>query len=266
MNDSFFLEIKNISKTYFSSDEHSKASTLALKELNFGIPKGTFFTIIGPSGCGKSTLLRLINGLMLPDEGKILINNIEINKPGRDRGMVFQYFNLLPWRTVIDNVAFGLELMKVPKKTYTEKAMYYIDLVGLKGFEYHYPYELSGGMQQRVGLARALAVDPEILLMDEPFGSVDEQTRELLQTELLRIWEYEHKTVVFVTHSIEEAVFMSDKILVLTSRPGQVNKLIDIPFERPRLSKLKSNPQFGEYREELWNILKESVERQEHIH
>nr|MBC8391022.1 ABC transporter ATP-binding protein [Deltaproteobacteria bacterium] len=213
MKDNICLEIQNISKTYGSADEKGRGETKALQNLSFEVPEGRFFTIIGPSGCGKSTLLRIIDGLMPPDEGKILSHGKEITKPGQDRGMVFQNFNLLPWRTVIDNVGFGLELMKLPKKTWEEKAKFYIDLVGLKGFEHYYPYELSGGMQQRVGLARALAVDPEVLLMDEPFGSVDEQTREFLQVELLRIWDHEHKTIVFVTHSIEEAVFMSDTVV-----------------------------------------------------
>lgn len=195
---------------------------------------GEFVCVLGPSGCGKTTLLRIIAGLEEPTGGTILLNNKEITGPGSDRGMVFQEFGLFPWRTVRKNIEFGLEIRKVEKEERRKISDKYIDLVGLKGFENSHPYELSGGMKQRVGIARALANDPEILLMDEPFGALDAQTRNLMQKELLRIWSETKKTVVFITHSVDEAVFVADRVVVMSARPGNIRYVFNVEWERPR--------------------------------
>ncbi|MXU66040.1 ABC transporter ATP-binding protein [Oceanomicrobium pacificus] len=220
-----------------------------------------FLAVIGPSGCGKSTLLRLIDGLIPADSGSIEMDGRDISDKvgGEGRGMVFQSFDLFPWRTTQANVEFGLEAKGVPKAERAPIAKKYIDLVGLTGFEDSYPHELSGGMQQRAGFARALAIHPEILLMDEPFGALDVQTRDILQNELLDIWQKEQKTVLFVTHSIEEAIYLADRIAVITPRPARVDRIIDVPFERPRREEIKSRPEFLEMRQEIWSILKEGV-------
>lgn len=215
--------------------------------------------IIGPSGCGKSTFLRIIDGLVPPDSGSVYLGGKEVTGPGKGRGMVFQGFDLFPWRTTLKNVEFGLELLGVPKAERVERSRYFIDLVGLGGFENAYPHQLSGGMQQRVGIARALAVDPEILLMDEPFGSLDVQTRDLLQDELARILERDKKTVLFVTHGIEEAIYLADRILVLSSRPAKIQMTIEVPFSRPRTDEIKTHPEFLAIRQRVWELLKTSA-------
>jgi NitT/TauT family transport system ATP-binding protein len=215
--------------------------------------------IIGPSGCGKSTFLRIIDGLVPPDSGSVHLAGKEVQGPGKGRGMVFQGFDLFPWRTTLKNVEFGLELLGVAKAERIERSRHFIDLVGLSGFENAYPHQLSGGMQQRVGIARALAVDPEILLMDEPFGSLDVQTRDLLQDELARILERDKKTVLFVTHGIEEAIYLADRILVLSSRPAKIQMTIEVPFSRPRTDEVKTQPEFLAIRQRIWELLKTSA-------
>jgi NitT/TauT family transport system ATP-binding protein len=215
--------------------------------------------IIGPSGCGKSTFLRIIDGLVPPDSGSVYLAGKQITGPGKGRGMVFQGFDLFPWRTTLKNVEFGLELLGVPKAERVDRSRHFIDLVGLGGFENAYPHQLSGGMQQRVGIARALAVDPEILLMDEPFGSLDVQTRDLLQDELARILERDKKTVLFVTHGIEEAIYLADRILVLSSRPAKIQMTIEVPFPRPRTDEVKAHPDFLAIRQRVWDLLKTSA-------
>lgn len=246
------LELENISKTYRGGDE----SVTALDNVSLTVEDQEFVSILGPSGCGKSTLLRIIDGLLEPTSGSVRIDGEEVTGSGQDRGMVFQDFNLFPWRTVKDNIAFGLEVAGVDKDERERIAQEYIELVGLGGFGDSYPKELSGGMQQRVGLARALAIDPEILLMDEPFGALDAQTRELMQTELLKIWSEDQKTSVFITHDIEEAIFLSDRVVVLTARPGRIHEIVDVPFERPRYDRdLKADATFGELRERIWEFL-----------
>jgi len=207
---------------------------VAIEEFTLDVKDGEFLCILGPSGCGKTTILRILAGLVKPSGGKILLKGNEIMGPGSDRGMVFQEFALFPWRTVRKNVEFGMELKKIRKEKRNEVSQKYIDLVGLQGFENSHPYELSGGMKQRVGIARALANDPDILLMDEPFGAIDAQTRNLMQGELLRIWAETGKTLVFITHSVDEAVFLADRIVVMTARPGQIKEVFTIPFDRPR--------------------------------
>jgi NitT/TauT family transport system ATP-binding protein len=208
---------------------------IAVKDLSFTVVDGEFVCIIGPSGCGKTTLLRMIAGLEKNTNGTIILNNNRVSGPGSDRGLVFQEYTLFPWRTAQKNVEFGLEILGIERKKREEVSKEYIDLVGLTDFKDRYPKELSGGMQQRVAIARALASDPEILLMDEPFGALDAQTRNSMQMEILRIWEKKHKTILFVTHSVDEAVFLADRVIVMTSSPGTIREIIKIEVERPRI-------------------------------
>jgi NitT/TauT family transport system ATP-binding protein len=252
------LEVRSIAKGYGQS---GKTGVPVLSELSFTVDDLEFVAVIGPSGCGKSTLLRIIDGLIEPDSGSILIDGKEVKGPGHGRGMVFQGFDLFPWRSAIDNVAFGLEMQGMPAAKRREVARHFIDLVGLTGFENAYPFQLSGGMQQRVGIARALAIKPTILLMDEPFGALDVQTRDLLQDELLQIWQREQKTVVFVTHSIEEAIYLADRIIVFSPRPARIERIIQVPFSRPRKEEMKTSVPFAELRREIWGLLKSGIAR-----
>ncbi|NYT18982.1 MAG: ABC transporter ATP-binding protein, partial [Methanosarcinales archaeon] len=209
-------------------------STLALDNVNLEIKDKEFVCFIGPSGCGKTTLLRIIAGLELPDSGEITLDGENISLPDSKRGMVFQEYSLFPWRTVIQNITFGPQMQGLSKSESLEMAEKYLKLVGLEQFRNSYPYELSGGMRQRVAIARALANEPKVLLMDEPFGALDAQTRNTLQNELLQVWEKNQITIVFVTHSVDEAVFLADKIVVMTARPGKIKKVIDVELPRPR--------------------------------
>jgi NitT/TauT family transport system ATP-binding protein len=229
---------------------------VAIEEMNLDVMNGEFVCILGPSGCGKTTLLRIIAGLQTPSSGKILLKGKEIKGPGSDRGMVFQEFGLLPWRTVRKNVEFGLELKGIDKSERAKISSRLIEMVGLSGFENSHPNELSGGMKQRVGIARALANDPAILLMDEPFGALDAQTRNLMQKELLRIWKETKKTVIFVTHSVDEAVYLADRIVVLTTRPGRIKEIFEIPWEKPRD---RASLDFANLRKRILNELEQEV-------
>lgn len=224
------LQIKNIRK-WFNSQEKK---LLVIDGISFDVKEGEFISILGPSGCGKTTLLRIIAGLEKQDEGEILLRGKSIMGPGQDRAMVFQDYALFPWRTVLGNVLFGLEIRKVPKLEALEKAKKFIKLVGLEGFESSYPHELSGGMRQRVALARALVCEPDILLMDEPLSALDAQTRNVMQSELVRIWGETKKTIIYVTHNIEEAVYLADRIAVLSKRPAKLLELVSVDLERPR--------------------------------
>ena len=247
------VELKNVSKRFDSGAS-------VVRDLSLAVREGEFFTILGPSGCGKTTLLRLIAGLLTWDEGDIIVNGEPVRGPGPERAMVFQSFALLPWMSVIDNVAFGLEIAGVSKNDRRERAAELIDTVGLSGFEKRYPTELSGGMQQRVGLARALAVKPQVLLMDEPFGALDEQTRRLLQEELLAIWEKERTTVVFITHSMEEAVLLGDRVVLMSARPGRIDEIVNVPLKRPRstnVDRVEGSAEFTEITQHLWGKLRE---------
>lgn len=252
------LSLQSLTKTYHRNGQPAPV----VDALSLDVAPGEFLAILGPSGCGKSTLLRMIDGLIEPDDGRIQIDGRDVTGivGGEGRGMVFQGFNLLPWRNVISNVEFGLETKGVDRKTRREIAEHYVGLVGLNGFEKSYPHELSGGMQQRVGLARALAIKPELLLMDEPFGALDVQTRDILQDELLRIWEIERSTVVFVTHSIEEALYLADRIVVITPRPARIHRIIETPFPRPRDEEIRASAEFTNLRREIWASLKGGVE------
>jgi ABC-type nitrate/sulfonate/bicarbonate transport system ATPase subunit len=229
----------------------------ALSRVNLDVERNEFVSILGPSGCGKTTLLRIVAGLIPADGGAVYVDDEPVTAPRRNMTLVFQNFRLLPWQTVEDNVGYGVRLRGASKKQARRQVGPYIKMVGLEGFETAYPYQLSGGMQQRVGLARALAIDPQILLMDEPFGALDAQTREVMQEELLRIWNATHKTVAFVTHSIDEALVLSDRVLVMAARPGRIIETIAVPFDRPRdPAHLRAQPQFTELRMRMWELLR----------
>jgi NitT/TauT family transport system ATP-binding protein len=240
-------------------------SRRVLDDVNVTIGKREVVAIVGPSGCGKTTLLRCIDGLVHPTDGEVTINGELVTSPPAGVAMVFQGFGLFPWKTMRENIGYGLKVASVPKAEAAERVNRFIDLVGLAGFEEAYPHQLSGGMQQRAGIARALAVEPDVLLMDEPFGSVDAQTREILQFELLRIWERTPTSMVFVTHSIEEAVLMGDRVVVLKGRPSRVEEVIDVNIPRPRTREVLGTPRFSEVREHVWSILRDEAEHAERL-
>ncbi|WP_329495014.1 ABC transporter ATP-binding protein [Kitasatospora herbaricolor] len=238
----------------------------ALDSIELDVAKGEFLAVVGPSGCGKSTLLDLLGGLTAPTSGEILLDGRPVTGPGVDRSIVFQQYALLPWRTAQGNVEFGLEATGVPRRQRAPRAREYLDLVGLTGFEDRHPHELSGGMKQRVAIARSLAYDPAVLLMDEPFAALDAQTRESLQDELLRIWQRTGKTVVFITHGIEEAVYLGGRVAVLTSRPGRVKEVVPIDLgERAAGQDLRSSPEFARYRHQIWSLLHDEVSRAQQL-
>ena len=246
------LEARNLRKTYDSRD----GSVIALQDVSLKVTDSEFVSILGPSGCGKSTLLRILDGLASADSGQVLMDGKPVERPTQERGFVFQSFNLFPWRTVRGNIEFGMEIKGVAKEERRRASDRLIDLVGLAGFTHRYPHELSGGMQQRVGIARALAIDPAVLLMDEPFGGLDAQTREDMQDELLRIWAAQRKTVLFVTHSIEEAIYLSDRIIIMTPRPGRILADIAVPFDRPRSETHRTLPEFSALQHAIRSRLK----------
>ncbi|ADB52511.1 ABC transporter ATP-binding protein [Conexibacter woesei] len=254
-----FLEIDRITKTFRLERRRNQQELRALDDISLDVAEGEFVVICGPSGCGKSTLLRLIHGLQQPDSGEVRVRGVPVREPTLDRGMVFQHHNLMPWRTVARNVELGLEALGRPKAERTMRAGEWLAKVDLEQFATYYPAQLSGGMQQRVGLARALAVDPEMLLMDEPFGALDAQTRVVLQGELERIWEADSKTVVFITHDIEEAIFLADRVIVMSARPGRI--VADIPVEapRPRGDAWRAAPAFAELKGRIWELLQQTA-------
>jgi NitT/TauT family transport system ATP-binding protein len=232
----------------------------ALEDITLDVRSGEFLALVGPSGCGKSTLLDLLGGLAAPTSGRILLDGRPITEPARDRGIVFQQYALFPWRTAVQNVEFGLDIAGLKAKPRRERARHYLELVGLAGFADRYPHELSGGMKQRVAIARSLAYDPEVLLMDEPFAALDAQTRETLQGELLRIWRTTGKTIVFITHGIDEAVVLGQRVAIMTSRPGRIKQVIDVPDElHSETEDVRSLPSFGRTRHEVWSLLREEV-------
>jgi len=251
------IAVRNVSKTFRRA--RSKEAVEALRNVTLDIAPNTFVSLVGPSGCGKTTLLRMLNGLIQPDDGEITVYG-EPPSPGPHMGFVFQSFRLMPWRTVRDNVCFTLELHGVDRKDCIERADRYLDMVGLRRFAESFPNELSGGMKQRVALARALVAEPKILLMDEPFAALDAQTREFMQIELLRICQSQESVVVFVTHSVDEAVLLSDKIVLLRPRPGQVSEILDVDLPHPRWDyDARARPEFVEMRHYLWERIKAMV-------
>jgi NitT/TauT family transport system ATP-binding protein len=246
------LKIKNLSKLYIANGKELEA----LKDINLDIKENEFICFVGPSGCGKTTLLRIIAGLEEPSSGEVYINSEQIKGPGPERGMVFQEYSLFPWRTVMDNVAFGPELKGVPKQERYDSAKQYIEMVGLERFESRYPHELSGGMKQRVAIARALVNNPRALLMDEPFGALDAQTRNIMQSELLKIWGEEKKTVVFVTHSVDEAIYLADRIVIMSARPGKIKDVIEVDLDRPRN---RTSPEVNRIRDRILCDLRSEI-------
>jgi NitT/TauT family transport system ATP-binding protein len=251
------LEVRQLSKVFFEQNDPRKPGLVALYDISLSIRRNEFVSLLGPSGCGKTTLIRIVAGLLPADRGEVVVNGREVMAPGPERCMVFQQFGLLPWRTVLSNVEFGLEIEGKPKEERRQVAEKYLELVGLKGFESYYPHQISGGMQQRVGIARALSKKPDILLMDEPFGAVDAQTREQLQEELLKIWAQTDTTVVFVTHSIDEAVYLSDRVVVMQARPGRIKEEVAIDLPRPRWEgDVKAEPRFAQLRSRLRESLR----------
>jgi NitT/TauT family transport system ATP-binding protein len=237
-----------------------EGSVVAFSNVDLHVSSREVLCVVGPSGCGKTTLLRCIGGLLPPSSGQVLIDGQAVDRPREGVAIVFQHFGLLPWKSVVDNVAFGLRIAGAPRNVIAERLAHYIRLVGLTGFENHYPYQLSGGMQQRVGLARALAIDPEILLMDEPFASVDAQTREVLQEELLQLHERERKAMIFITHSIDEAIILGDRVAVMASRPGRMKEILSVEFPRPRdPAALRAHSRYTELRNHIWEELRPSV-------
>jgi NitT/TauT family transport system ATP-binding protein len=255
MTGEFKLETRDISKSFRKGD----ADVEVLRDISIGIRNGEFVSVVGASGCGKTTFLRVIDGLIRPSSGAVLIDGREITAPGLDRGFVFQQDGLLPWRTVAANIVLGLEVQHRASAEARRLVNQYIRLVGLAGFERHYPHELSGGMRQRVNLARALAVQPQVLLMDEPFAALDAQTREIMQGELTRIWQETKKTVIFITHQIDEAVYLSDRVIVFTARPGRLKECIEIKLPRPRELDTKRTPQFVAYTDRIWRLIEQEV-------
>lgn len=253
-----FLSVKDLNKKF--SKEGAKPLT-ALDSINLDIEKEEFISLVGPSGCGKTTLLRIIAGLEEPTSGEILLEGNEIRGPDPERGMVFQEYSLFPWLNIIDNIAFGLEMKGIGKEERRERAAGYIDIVNLKGFENSYPHELSGGMRQRVAIARALANAPKLLLMDEPFGALDAQTRNRMQNELLDIHEKTRKTVIFVTHSVDEAVYLSDRVVVLSTRPGRIREIIEIDLPEGK-KRERTDPEFIRLRKYILSLISDNPQDQ----
>jgi len=248
-----YIEINNVRKTFRKDDRE----TVAIENISLSIGKEELVSILGPSGCGKTTVLRMIAGLIEPTSGEILVDGTKVTGPGPDRGMVFQDFALFPWRSVWKNVEFGLEIAKMPKAQRDERVARYLEIVGLTDFADARVHELSGGMKQRVGIARAMVNNPKVVLMDEPFGSLDAQTRNIMQAGLIKILDRTDQTIVFVTHSVDEAVFLSDRIVILTKRPATIKEVIEIPWPRPRD---RASPEFTALRKRILTELeKENV-------
>jgi NitT/TauT family transport system ATP-binding protein len=251
------LEASGVVKRY-----ERNGSALSIVEIGeFAVREGEFITVIGPSGCGKSTFLHIVGGFIAPEAGSIRVYGKEVKGPGPDRGMMFQEFALFPWKTVAGNIAWGLEAQGWEKNRIEETVNRSLDMIGLADFRNHYPAELSGGMKQRAALARVLAFDPKVLLMDEPFGALDAQTREAMQEELMSLWERTKKTVVFVTHDIDEAVFLADRVVVLTARPARIREEVKIDLPRPRDIAVRKSVQLLEYRNYIWDMIRSESQR-----
>ncbi|MBO6279033.1 MAG: ABC transporter ATP-binding protein, partial [Pseudomonas sp.] len=251
---------RDLSMEYRALNEAGREERVPVLEgFDLQVREGEFLSILGPSGCGKSTFMNILAGLAHKTGGDLLVDGRPLQGINRNQGVVFQGYALLPWRTVLDNIAVGLEIRGVAKARRLETAREYLELVGLNGFASRYPHELSGGMRQRVAIARSLAYNPDVLLMDEPFAALDAQTRETLQSELLRIWDTHKKTIVFITHSLDEAIFLSDRVAVMTQRPGRIKEIFDIDLPRPRQPELRNTQAFVHYRQRAWEALRDEV-------
>lgn len=252
-------KLEAIDVTVRYENPRTGVTTLALDRFTVDVQPGEFLCLVGPSGCGKTTFLYCLDGLLPLTDGRILLDGKPIAGPGRDRAMVFQSPSLLPWRTVLRNVTYGLELQGVPLRQALPRAREMIALVGLDGFEHYHPSELSGGMQQRVNLARALVMNAEVILLDEPFASLDAQTREFMQAELMRIWQETRRTAIFITHQINEAIYLADRVVVLSARPGRVKSILPVAVPRPRELRVKRTPAFLELEDHIWSLIEEEV-------
>ncbi|WP_349616349.1 ABC transporter ATP-binding protein [Azotobacter salinestris] len=251
---------RDLRMEFTARDESGRAERIvALEHFDLEVRAGEFLSVLGPSGCGKSTFLSILAGLAQKSGGSLLIDGQPLEGINARQGVVFQGYALFPWRTVLENIEVGLEIRGVGRAERRERAREYLELVGLGGFGARYPHEISGGMRQRVAIARALVYEPEVLLMDEPFAALDAQTREILQGELLRIWDAHKKTIVFITHSLDEAIFLSDRIAVMTHRPGRVKEILEVPLPRPRLAELRNSEDFVHLRQRAWEVLKDEV-------
>jgi len=251
------LEVEGLKKSYTKNDQRLEI----LDVERFAVREGEFITIIGPSGCGKSTFLHIMGGFIAAEAGAIRVYGRDVSGPGPDRGMMFQEFALFPWKTVAGNVAWGLETRGASRAEIEAVVQRQLEMTGLADFRNHYPAELSGGMKQRVALARVLAFDPKVLLMDEPFGALDAQTRETMQEEVMRLWARTRKTIIFVTHDIEEAVYLGDRIIVLTARPGRIREEVTIDLPRPRELEIKKSARCHEYRNYVWDLIRSEAQR-----
>jgi NitT/TauT family transport system ATP-binding protein len=255
------IEVRNVSHG-FERDGSGDEVLTVLDKVSFDIPDGRIVSLLGPSGCGKTTLLRIIDGLIRPLSGEIRIDGVAVRKPTTDRAMVFQEFNLLPWRSALRNIEFAAELHHLPRRERRGRAEAVLKRVGLGRFGHYFPHQLSGGMKQRIGIARALGTNPKILLMDEPFGALDPQIREVMQIDMLKLLEAEGKTIVLVTHSLDEAIFLSDTVIIFSANPGRVLTTIDIDLPRPRWSRdeeIKASEAFVRYRHEIWHLMKQQL-------
>ena len=249
------IVIRNLTKTY------SGGAVVALQDINLEAQPNETLCILGPSGCGKTTLLRIVDCLIPRDRGEVIIDGEAVTQPRPDVAMVFQHFGLFPWKRLDENIAFGLELRGKPRQEIATAITHYVNLIGLVGFEKSYPHQLSGGMQQRAGLARAMAINPSVLLMDEPFGALDAQTREMMQEELLRLLEGERKTMIFVTHSIDEAILLGDRIVIMSCRPGRIREILTVDIPRPRrILSVRSHPRYIDLRNSIWEMLKQDLD------
>jgi NitT/TauT family transport system ATP-binding protein len=254
------LQLCSVSKSYIDSSQ--PAGFVAVSNVTVDVEAGEFICILGPSGCGKSSLLNMIAGFESASSGTIALDGKLVEGASADRTMVFQDYALFPWKTIAQNVEFGLKAKGISRGERQKIAGRFIELVGLKGFEHRYPHQVSGGMKQRAAVARALAHDPDVILMDEPFGALDQQTRDLLQEEILRVWTANRKTIVLVTHSIDEAVFLSDRVIVMTARPGRIKQIVTIPLDRPRRADTRNSPKFLGLRADLWESIRDESEKQ----
>lgn len=264
----FWVRPQNRSNRRGPRGESGLERFVALDDFDLHVPDGELVTLVGPSGCGKSTVLDLIAGLTRPTAGTVRLDDADISGPGLDRGVVFQQYTLLPWRTAAANIEFALQAAGVRRAQRREQARQYLDLVGLADFANRYPHELSGGMKQRVAIARSLAYEPRVLLMDEPYGALDAQTRERMQEELLTIWRRTSTTIVFITHDIEEAVFLGQRVAVMSSRPGRICEVVPVELERNARSDVRSTPEFARYRHRIWGLLRQqtsALQEVEHV-